>query len=100
MQSSDGQTWRAQEAPASDLEAVTRIGDRFFATASSGSETVWVSTDGQSWAPLEAKGGPPTDVADQGAQWRFGADNLTAAWFGVSEAGDAAAWVSNPQPAP
>jgi len=100
MQSSDGQTWRrATPAPADDLETVTRIGNRFFATATSGSETVWASTDGV-WAAIEPDGGPPTDVADQGTHWRFGADDLTAVWFGVTEVGDAAAWVSNPQPAP
>ena len=99
MQSSDGQTWKAQQAPASDLETVTRIGERFFATASSGSETVWATTEG-SWAPIEPEDGPLTDVGAQGAQWRFAADDLTAVLFGVTEAGDAAAWVSNPQPAP
>jgi len=58
MQSSDGQTWRrATPAPADDLETVTRIGNRFFATATSGSETVCASTDGV-WAAIEPDGGP------------------------------------------
>ena len=100
MQSSDGQTWRrTTPMPAKDLETVTRLGDRFFATATSGFETVWATTEG-GWAPIEPEGGPPTDVGDQGAHWRLGADDLTAVWLGVTEAGDAAAWVSNPQPAP
>ena len=100
MQSSDGQTWRrTTPTPAQDLDTVTRMGDRFFVTATSGFETVWATTEG-GWAPIESEGGPATDAADQGAHWRLGADDLTAVWFGVTEAGDAAAWVSNPQPAP
>jgi hypothetical protein len=95
MESSDAQTWRLQpEIPVSDLRTVTRIGDWFFATATSGPETVWVSADGKSWAPLEAEGGPSTNGQGDGVEWRFGADNVTAVWLGVSGAGNPAAWVS------
>jgi anti-sigma factor RsiW len=100
MHSPDGQTWRSQRAPVGDLDTVTRIGDRFFATASSGPETVWASEDGVVWTPLEADGGPTLVAGEEGAEWRFGADDLTAVWFGLTENSDPAAWVSNPPATP
>ena len=97
LTSTDGRTWakRPFEGPAY-LGTVTAIGDRFFATATSGPETVWVSADGKTWAPLEAEGGPSTDAQGAGVELKFGADNVTAVWLGVSGAGDPAAWVSSP----
>jgi hypothetical protein len=95
LYSADGQSWHAvQSPPSTDLQSVTRIGDRFVAAAATGPETVWGSPDGQAWAPLDAQGGPVTASDTVVTDWRLAADNATAVWFGRDGGGDPVAWVS------
>ena len=94
----DGQTWIQQPfEQLGDLRTITRIGDRFFATAPDGPGLLWTSSDGTGWVPAAVEGGPAKPDLGGVVEWQLAATPNTAAWLGPAGMETAPkAWVSVP----